>query len=1113
MDEALGPDARGVPILTRAKTDLILHNPEFREVTRYWLAAKMSRAKARERLEALNGQKSQLAAVWVPPSSARSSRHGSKKSQVDDVNFQIREAKAEIKLQGGEMRRLTLMRVFMAWRSMGALRRKLLETLETIEAYELANLSRRTFTAWKDVAEPWVYDESVLESVGLFQMVSQLGQQDRLVQHWRSLAAERRDLEARCEVFKEHIGRRVMRDALIHWKVYRLIHHLGNERDGLASRFDSTRRMKSVFSYWCKRARRRVELQGRMETAVFLPCRSELTVDDLLLLGSPVPRRKYVVINDFLLDQLSISASRNLVHQLKVASRDMSAKVRWKHLNDVEWTTSPHSCPVNIAKADEHSSGPVEDANCDPIQELLDKMESYREEEGYMLNQQRAVLADLAKLSRNKIPRLQKKRHNALRSLEKCESFVADLGEVRQRLESKLQVAIDVVCEKEKEHADATSAMQRLESLHSSSVASVESERLRVSSHAAECAKIDKQICHWEAIVAELSQKASAPTATSARGRGDVTISVKLEESKRRFQQVKDRKNHMDSAYGHVVRAQQEASVAESNSRHELEQARRVAEKSHDTLLGVKSHMSTLTEQKNTLQEDYDGLLACLQNLLSTVEALDVAIAESFDQASLLDDQHENLGLKLEDVQRKMELLERDIHKEKGCETAERSEEHIVPTLSHVSDEPVLSETPWDNSVLLSMATKRRSMIPGDRLLLRSARSFHILWRAKACLSHWKTLTECKRAARQKADKDYCLRIAPKIITAWRHYTLLRSESMAQWNARRVLNTALSAWRRATHEVVHNKHLVESCRKLSVMKMKKIVFPAWREVTEEALLHDYTSHRLGLSTQARLFSFWKEKAARSTYYSQILSPIMEKRDSKLCESSFLRWRQAAQSRLTLRRVLNRACTAWSLCICSDEYFASGNESRVLKDCMNAWSLVVHQSREARRLDSIHAKIDTRHTQRILRTHFVALRNTIQEQKQYYEAVVNAFQEHRCAKTRKSVMEYLLAWSARRNLTVARLRVAWTHDHRLKKAITAWRQALDKTHQMNDKQVICDKLRRILACDSHAVVEAEGEEIKSTTYVAAEASFCCSIHVDPHDSGTAIDAINTTAISL
>lgn len=302
-----------IGVLRVVRDEYLGKNPVVVEARKNLLGAKVARLQALRTLDELNEEKASRA-VWVPPSSSRGSKHGTKAS-VEDLASKLTANKTNARLQTGEVRRLSLKRAFVIWRAMGAVRGEMNRALESIEQDDAVEAVGRALAGWKEVAEPWTYEESVLESAELFRLVCQLGRQDRVMQYWMAIVAKRNDMEARREVFERHMARRVMQDAMIHWKVYRLVHHLKQGREYLAAEFDRVRRLKAAFVHLRCRASRRLRLCERMEAAVFLDQGAQPTVDDLLNLGQfpLVLKGSYVVLDDHLRASLDVPGKMDMI--------------------------------------------------------------------------------------------------------------------------------------------------------------------------------------------------------------------------------------------------------------------------------------------------------------------------------------------------------------------------------------------------------------------------------------------------------------------------------------------------------------------------------------------------------------------------------------------------------------------------------------------------------------------------------------------------------------------------------------------------------------------------------------------------------------------------------
>ena len=1149
--------------LRTIREDELGRNPVVVETARELLQAKVARLKALQALDQLNEEKASRT-VWVPASSSRGSKHGSKLS-VEDLDSKLRANKTNARLQAGEVRRLSVKKAFVVWRAMSTVRGVMERELDIIEQEEMTRMARSMLRAWKDAAEPWVYEESVLESAELFRLVGQLGQQDQIVRFWRAHVARRKELEARMEVFQEHVARRMLRDAMIHWKVYRLVYHLKRGREELASQFDRARRLRAVFVHLRDRARKRRCICDRMEAAVFAERRLQPTVDDLLTMGqaSIVSKVPYAVFGDHLRTTMDIQAKIVMMQQLKAACNDMRPLVRWKEVaayssSDLmsrralleDSAADGTDCTRTRETGTERLGSLPEEEGLqrDPMEPVREQLAACCEREDILTHKQQAVLAEMARLSRKKIPRLQKKQEAAMKNLSDCEKVISDLESVRQLLERQWKMAEDDVSKREADLAEAAAITERLEGVHSAALESVNVVKARMLSHMENCRRIDDQISNWQAKVDDHARRMSAVAsgergtraAHSMRGR-DITAAVKLDEARDRLERAEERRRQLDASNDQLVAEQEETMAVERGAKDELSRARDVEGRARSALSDAQIRRGDLEQHRIELERDYHGLLLCLEKLLGAVDRSDAAVTASFERASELDLEYEKLQESLRNVHEEKKSLEQEIeaYAEK-LDEEEAVSDQLVPSLhgdAELDDdkEEVMSVTLWGNESRIyhafGMAARRpKPMIPGDRLLLQAADSYRILSRARSCLTHWRAFTSQKKIARQESERCYIFQVAPRVFAAWQQHVCGQVEHRNAWNDCRILKSALAAWKRVSHKLRRDAFLVESCRAVSAARLQERVLLAWKDVTEEELLCHHTAHCRDIALRAKMFAYWRSETRRSVNLADRLGPVQQKKEHDLIKAAFDDWRVATKQRLALRKVFDRACKAWSARVIVDAYFDPSNRCVVLDDCVNAWSLVVHQAREDRRLAAIEEEIETSRRRRILVMFFNGLKKATEAQRNALDNLLrDADERHRLA-TLRGAFAYLRSWATHRAVKATHLRVKWSYDHPLRAAILAWQTAIYRRQEMESRKLLCDNLKRVVqgvtpvdchaSLELHDTVESSAPEtlspIKSATYLAADMSllsFAESAHGESCVATAEHDDVQATAISL
>jgi len=1128
-------------------------NPTVVEATKDLLRAKVARFQALRTLDELNEEKASRA-VWVPPSSSRGSKHGTK-SSVEDLASKLRASKTNARLQAGEVRRLSLKRAFVIWRAMNAVGGEMDRALESLEEDNAAKVEGRALTAWKEVVEPWRYEESVLESAELFRLLCQLGRQDRVIQYWRALVAKRKDMQARREVFEQHMARRILQDALVHWKVYRLVYHLKRARVYMAIEFDRLRRLKSAFVHLRGRASRRVRICERMEAAVFLGRRAQPTVDDLLNLGqSPLAlKESYVVLDDHLRATMDVPGKLDIIGRLEAACAEMRPLVRWKEVvadvslirikGRVDCVDVTEVGP-GMERGDNRQPGQVthpELSQEDPMEPIREALAICVQREDELRLEQQAVLVEMTKLSRSKLPRLQKNQDTAMINLSECEKVMTDLQGVRELLDRQMRTASDAVSKLEADHAEAAGVAEHLEGAHSAALTYLDAAKTQIVAHMDECRRTDEKIAHWQAMIDDLALRAAdavraaVPGDKPARaGHGkngrDITLSVKLDESRDRLRRAEERRHQLGASYEKLVTAQEEAMAAERHAKDNLSRARSAKDRANDALSGAKERHCCLADHHLDLEREYNGLVLCLERLLAAVDRSDAALAAAFERASELDTKYEMLEKSLESLSESRQRLEQELEAEAQRVAAEEAATNqVVPSLDGDAgevdgNEETVSVTLWGNEScdfhLLGMTARRgKPMVPGDRLLLQATDSYHILSRVKSCLAHWKVLAAQKKTGREAADRAFTAKVAPSVFVAWQQHVREASETCGAWNERRIIATFMSAWRRTSHNLRRDDFLVESYRAVGAARLQERVLVAWKEVAEEELVCLHASRRMSLALRTKLFAYWRAKTARSTDLAVRLTPVRQKKETELTKASFDEWRRATAVRMALRNAFSSACAAWALRLRSEAYFDATNRVNILDDCVNAWSLVVHQARDDRRLAAIQEAVEISRCQRMLRITFAGLRRTSETQRRdRLELLQDAEERHRIA-TLNGAFSYLRSWTAHRAIRYTHLRMKWSYDDPLRTAIFAWQAAISRRQEMESRKLLCDKLRRVVRGTSfieHPQPPETSSPIKSATYLVAdvaELSFAESAHGATLAGPTERDEAQTTAISL
>ena len=1141
-------------VLRVVREDYLGSNLVLIDATRDLLRAKVARLRALRTLDELNEEKASRA-VWVPPSSSRSTKHGTK-TYAEDLASKLRASKTNARLHADEVRRLSQKRAFVIWRAMIAVRGEMDRALENIEKDNAVNLVGSALVAWKEVAEPWRYEASVLESAELFRRVCLLGRQDRVMQFWRALVDTRNDMETRREVFEQHMARRILQDAVVHWKVYRLVHHLKRGREHLAMEFDRVRRLKAALVYLRGRASRRVRICERMEAAVFLDRKAQPTVDDLLNLGQfPLALKgSYVVLDDRLRENMGIPGKMDMIRRLEAACAEMRPLVRWKEVAIVE--SGAHlkrqmefidgsKVEATIDRADSSRpvlATPLEVSPDDRMQPIREKLVICCQQEEDLRLEQQTILAEMTKLSRSKLPRLQKNQDTAMMNLSECEKVMTDLERVRELLDGQMKTAGEAVSKLEAEHAEVAAVTKQLEGAHVAALACIDASKSQMVSHMDECRRVDEKIAHWQALVGDLAKRASDVARASAadnklptkagygtHGR-DITLSVKLDESRDRLRRAEERRHQLGASYDKLVRTQEEAVAAERHAKDELSGALRAEERTNNALVGAKERYRCLLEHHLELEREYNGLVPGLERLLAAADRSDAALDAAFEKVADLDAKYEGLEASLRGLSESRQRLEQELEADAQRVAAEEAAvNQVVPSLygdalqTDGKDE-TMSVTLWGNESydfhLLGMTARRgKPMVPGDRLLLQAADSFHILSLVKSCLIHWTTLAAQKKSARRAAECAFTGKIAPRAFAAWQQHLRGESETLRAWNNRRIIGTAISAWRRTSHDLHRDAVLVESCRAVAAARLQERVLVAWKEVAEEAIVCFQTSRSRYLALRTKMFAYWREKTARSMDLVHRLAPVQQRKDVKLTKASFDKWRRATAVRITLRNAFSGACEAWSLRLRSEAYFGAANRVTVLDDCVNAWSLVVHQARDNRRLATIQETVEISRRSRVLRSTFAALRRTTESQSQDRLARLRDAEDRRRVATLNRAFSYLSAWATHRAVKYTHLRIKWSYDDPLRTAIFAWQAAIKRRQEMDERMLLCDKLRGFVRGTSSIDQPQPPESsspIKSATYLAAdmpELSFAESAYGAMPAGPTERDETQTSAISL
>ena len=1011
---------------------LLDHNESYVQIVRDIRSLRWRKAILGRSIDLLEQQRE--GHVWVPPSSVggTSTHHSNAKKNHARNKEEVEKAKAEHRALSRELCGLAVKRAFFVWRMMSVLYREMEAMLSSIEKYTNMDLVRESFKGWKTVAQPWAYDETVLEHMEIFRCVCDLGQLDRIFLSWRRWMYYSRDLEERRDMFvwKRDVG--LLKDAVAQWKVYRVMHHLNVMQRHMAVAYDSLRLRKKVFSHWMNRVRRRLVLQERMEMSVFNDGRQQrhpCTVDDLLLLGT-VPGCS----NDF----GRLHNIRDDVVHLKKASDLMRQRVRWNNLHGVVFKGKQ---PLLGHEIPSMECGVPEDAISDKICVCEGEIVRLRQEE-------QNVRECIHALYRN-VSRCTRKHKAAVQNLVEYENTASELEQVKTKLERQYATMAEVARVREGEYLEKVEHANHLEEVHQSMYDALQKAKAGVISHATSIDKAYDDVREWKTKVRQHSRSAMA------RGSVEHSITVKLEESRTRLQKAERRLEKLNTLQDEVRTVQSKASTSERQAWLELEDARKACGHAHAVHEQSQNMVESIHAKLVALEHDYECVMPYIDRIVMQIDELSDAIKKTNEEISQQEATCDSIAAEIQTHEMTIKSLE--------AERCQRLKETSLKDVSHpMTLEEYTEEESIDTiSVLLSSGpvSKQRYRIPGDWILLQSARSYAILKRAKSYFLRWKNHVDTICDISKNVDALYSARYIPDMFANWRHGIITQKRVAEDVYRGRMLSLVLTSWKGLVESKRRELYLIQSYQALDSVKMKQRVLSAWRDAVYVEQAGSDAECRLMNKKVCSMFHFWRNTTSHSMALKTRYLEFCQGQEETLKKELFHEWKSATRHRRLLCRVFDRACQAWSLRLAEDRYFA--DVPRVLHECMSFWSMHVHISREDRHLEKIGLHVQHVRSRDLLKTVIKSWKRITVERAACRADIIDT----RTSKQNRDILQccfdYMRSSANQRITRTLSLRVTWTCDHPRRLALDAWKHAVEKAKHQKMIDERCLKLRHAL----------------------------------------------------
>ncbi|KAI8108067.1 hypothetical protein M9434_006097 [Picochlorum sp. BPE23] len=997
-----------------------------------------------------NTRKTPQNRVWVPPSSSvggskhsRLVKRGSRESDMDD----IRVAQAEYKRLGEEQRRLVLKRCFFIWRMSCILFREMQSMLDSLRDQDAKSIVRHAYDAWVDVSQPWIfYDGEVFQKMAQFRLMRDCRLRVRMLDAWRRWSHRRVKLRSREILLKEMRDRSLLKAAMNQWRVYRVVHHLDGMRAYLASTYRAMSLVKKSLAVWKSAMLRRLLLQGRMQQAAFSSvegCRStgpKQTVDDLLFgSGSTL----MIMGNDAL-------ETRESIRSLKLAWNQMQPCLRWGDLTHVdfeEYQARMKYVPEQYIENSMWSNDDFMDrtyrlVKCDERLNMLEKEEQH-------------VCDTLAHMTQSKIPALQQRHEKSFQRLIEYEKIISEMQEVRQQLEAQVHAAVSVEKKRWHEYENALDARSHLESLHASILTSLETSQADWECHRDSMSQVGKDIDVWTSKIREHARVASKKATRDS----ELTAAVKLKEAQSRLQQAQERQVEFQRSKDGVWNTYQDALIAEKEMSIELERERMACDQSKRSHEQARENLEMLQEELLSIDREYNELVPRLDLLSAEVDTTNEEIEKRLADVGALRASHEQLLAELKHMKATKTSLEIEL-KQCQAEKVSRMEYQntrvgggeVIIVQNSSLERAESPETASHSEIHRSIRSLGRSH--GETVLLESARSYHILARARRCLSTWR-LSTCKaRSARMLAQEKYAARFLPVAFAAWKQAILSDKKFIEEHNARRIKSLFLQTWNTTASTCAKQAHIVSSQQQVLHRRLLQRSMFGWRDHVVNIQKASDFACRGKNKLKCKIFHFWRTKTAISADLNLRYLEFTEKKEAKLLTAVFAEWNKATHHRILLRNVIQRACNAWELKLKDEEYYS---EPAVKSRCIAVWSLHTHQERETRRLEQACSGLSLARNMRTLAAVLAAWSQETQKKRKAREEAYTRVHESRIRNLKYQTFSLWHSRSTTVSLTLASLHSAWTYDHPLQHALQAWFESISKIRRRRKLESISKQL--------------------------------------------------------
>ena len=853
----------------------------------------------------------------------------------------------------------------------------------------------------------------------------------------------RRELLRREEWYRDYLNHRLLKAALAQWKVFRVVHHLDATRMYFAIEFDSLRLLKMSFSYWKDRTSRRLTIAKRMNASIFgANIHVGSSVDSLLLLGTGCHGFGVSLMLQSRIDDFNVLQDGIL--RLKAASLDMCPRVRWRGVANKD---AQQYIAYNPEKyLDTGHGGDASSKSLDIIVSLM----RCREEHEILCHEKAELMKDVECL-KQKLPDLETAQERALGNLEECKQAVLDMSNVKERMTKELREALTLEQSQHQALCEAKATADHIDITYQSIAESVDASRANLKTCSDDIVKMEKEIKHWKDKVHQHAKSAAMKKSKHA----ELTHAVKLQEAQDKLKQVTARKDDRQKALPDLRKSLQEASISAREMHMEVDRAHAIVERAHEACEASRDKVHELQGHIAALENDYNDLLICLEDTIKSADDCGDDVGNTLAKISALEKSQSALEAQIKRKQKNMHSLEKALEKVREEESRLKNDMKNLNQIQELSQysnvEMVLQQSPKETHP----ETPQHGAIPGDRMLLQSARSYNVLRRAKIYFSYWRETVTSLRQIYETANAKFLAHVAPSAFSGWRMFTLEQQAFIAMYNEHRTVTTCFGAWKRLYTRCRLNNEVVMEMALNSSLKIKSAILNGWVSYTRNSIKASDLSCRRLNRLKCNIFHSWRLKTAISTKLELLLIDFTMKREAETLQRALHTWKTGAQHRLLLKRVFTNACDAWSIRLDEETYYAAPSMKRL---CVSAWSVFVHQSREERRLQHIHDCMHASHQNRLLRsitdswkqhTRFV-----ISERNQR----LSLLSSQRDSKLARECFAAYHSWAMNRALRVSSLRVAWTYDHPRRHALHAWVMVIKRSARRKQMKEMMDKLQ-------------------------------------------------------